>query len=198
MADRDASRAAERPKAPAGAAPPPEAPEPQSGQQGAPGNGSGDPSAPPSVLQELRRKRDEISEDRRLVLEVPGYGGTLLARYKPLPYRELRRAQKRNVKRNNADPEAEVQFGVTALVRACDSMLVRLEEDAEPVELHTTVEEFGDEPVRYDDRLAKALGFEASSAAQVVRLVFKNTYAISTHYGEYDTWLASNETDKDF
>lgn len=194
-------------KPPTGASPPPASPaspEPakaQRAQQGAQGNGSDAGAAPaPSVLEKLREKRDELSEDRYLTLEIPGYGGWLLARYQAVGYRELRKARKKQIKRSGADPEDEIRFAASALVRACDSMLVRTEEDGEPVELHTTVAEFGEDPVRYDARLAKAVGIDdtVSSASQVIRLVFKNTYALANHYDEYDQWLASNETDKDF
>jgi hypothetical protein len=189
-------------RAPAAPASPPAQPKPESGQEGAPGNGSA-PVAP-SVLDKLREKRNEIAEGRTVELAIPGYGDTLVARYRAIPYREVTKARKKNAKRSGSDPDAELRFGTSMLARACDAMLVRPDEDGGLVELQTTVPEFGDEPVRYDKRLAEAVGMDpamANSASAVIRFVFgadDSTWALMRHAEAYEEWLASNETDADF
>lgn len=198
MAESDA------PNVPGGTKPvgDPQAPNEPPAPQSRPENGqSGDPTAPPSILERLRAKRDEKAEDRRITLPIGRFGNMMLARYKPIPYRELRGVQQRAQRRARQGGEVgteELTMTCNVLVRACEAILVRTDPDAEPVELQTLVEEFGDDPVRYDQRLAKALDFKTENAIEVVRFTFDNPIALQAHGVEYGNWVADAEADQDF
>ena len=171
------------------------------------GRASGDDSAAstngtaptPSALDVLREKHASITVDRRVELAIPGYGDLLFARYRPVPYREIKAARKKASRRGD-DPEAEVNFAARVLMDACETILYRDDPGDDLVPLHTRVESFGDEPVKFDPRLLKAVGVDDPPARpiDVVRLVFKNTYAVVSHFNEYEAWLRGNEDDADF
>jgi hypothetical protein len=57
-----------------------------------------------------------------------------------------------------------------------------------------------DNHLRYDIDLARMMEFEATTARQVVLLLFKNDLAIAAHHGEVVEWMqgASPEADEEF
>jgi hypothetical protein len=160
-------------------------------------------AGPDSLLEELRSKREAISEERRHIIEIPGYGGRLAARYRAVSWREMRKGA-RKIREASADvAEAEVNLAAAALVRCCDCIMVRKDDGGPLIPLNEAVASFGDEPVRYDERLATALDIETEAASKptaIVRMVFKNQYALISHSAELDQWLkeSSDEDDEDF
>src|SRR5438132_12149271 len=127
MADGDGPQSApKRVTPPAASTPPQGAQQPQSGPQGARDGGAENGAVPPTVLDKLRERRDEISENRRLDLEVAGYGGALVARYRPLPYREYRQQRKQTAKRGDDEATAELRIACATLARACEAIAVRV------------------------------------------------------------------------
>jgi hypothetical protein len=170
----------------------------------APGSGS-----TTTILDELRKRRQQIGDPTAtVILPVNGYGGRLLARYRKLPLRDVVQARKKISKRNPDETTAALTLAANVLIDACEAFMVTLEPGANPVELQTTVEEFGADPIRYEPRLARALAFDDKlaqlpgppRAVDVVRMTFDNTYALFDHFNSYDEWLknAAAEDDESF
>jgi hypothetical protein len=78
-----------------------------------------------SLAGTLGERRKELVEMRQktLVLPVPGYEGLLFARYRPLPYEDLRRIQLRH-EGIGKDPHVEVNAAADMLIEACEDLLV--------------------------------------------------------------------------
>lgn len=156
-------------------------------------------SEPPrSRLDVLKRRHAELGQERHLDLDVPQYGGDLVARYRVPRPAEINRAAKRIAKL----PEDDQQVAATIdqVIVACDSMWLRVNGELEPLETDNP------EPVRYDVRLAEALGIEGTtSARQVVERVFSsggtfNVAALTRHAAHIGEWLTdtSKDLDEDF
>lgn len=147
----------------------------------------------PSVLDALRRQYADADQERRTtLLIVPGrFQGNLAARYKAVPWSEQRRKIRQAAKAGESE-EAELNYGAGVIVDACEEILVRPEPGKPLVPMHLAVDDFkGGEPVRYDPRLAKALGIDPAGLdpVGVCRMVFANPAALNQHFAEVDAFL---------
>lgn len=110
-------------------------------------NGHGETA---SIFDGIRARRAAVEQaaKEQLVLEVPGYGGELAARYN--------RVRARGITRMLVGEDAAEDYA-DLLIRACDSILIRV--DGELIPLHEHAEEFTEAgPIRWgDERLAQAL-----------------------------------------
>lgn len=153
------------------------------------------PATPPAVFDTLREQYNEVSADRRTTISiVPGrFSGNLAARYMPVDWKEIRKKAKRAA-RGGMTEEDELNYGASVIAAACETILIRMEDGAPMIPLNEAYEKFGSELVRYDARLAEAIGIpdvEAGKTPQtaVVRLLFKNPAALNDHFAELDAWL---------
>lgn len=162
--------------------------------QTAPSGGKQETAAADSVLQSLKKRRQSISADRRLDLDVPGYEGTLVARYKPVPWDQLKKIAERAETSSNQRKELNAQADTIAT--ACDTLLVQIEDELIP--LHEAYPDvFGDRPAKYDERLGALLGFEAKSSRQAVFGLFRNDLAVTAHQNEIGVWQQSSRNEDD-
>lgn len=134
-----------------------------------------------SVLERLKRRREQLGADRTEVFDIPGYNGELAARYKPVDFEMLKKLLNKIDRSKN--PRIELLVMADILIMACDEILVRADGKLGPLDPKA------DEPVRYDDRLAEFFGFEAANARQVVFGVFNNDIAIPSHHKEVLDWM---------
>lgn len=157
---------------------------------------------PNTPRSQLRAKRDQLRREREpLVLALPGYGDSLIAKYRPLAFGELKKIGQRVEKMRQAqDEEAELKGFCDALIAACVGLYARVEGKLTPLE-----ESLGGEgPVRFGDRrLAADLGIpeENLKARHVLREVFGGRDDLITqHYLQVDAWqsAATTEDDEDF
>lgn len=168
-----------------------------------------EPAAPSgSLLGGLVARRDEIAASvPRLILDVPGYQGRLVARYK-FPEAGARpivdaiaRAQ------GSDDPDAALLSNCDALIATLDTLLGRTEggvlvdlRTEQPVEVDVDV----DEPVRFTRDTAAMLNIDVSPEIKGVgRFVARNVFspraqaqgvydgdvALMTQGGRVLTWL---------
>lgn len=161
---------------------------------------------PSSIFDDLREQYHEATEDRRITIPIaPGrFHGNLAARYRPGPWSDYRRRAERMMRRGGGSEEAELQFAAQTLVQCCETILYRPTDATELVPMHEANPIWrGGEPVRYDDRLAQAVGIDPSpgSATAICRLVFRNPAALNDHFVTLDAWLkeaiGSDEEDED-
>lgn len=162
----------------------------------APVNTNGDGG---SLMASLRAKRDEIEQSQGLPLEldIPGYDGLLVCRYKRVKWEIVSEISDRI--NANPDPGADLNGSADLLIACCDEMLTR--KDGQLVPLHEAIGlDLGGKPVRYEERLAKAFGYEADSARQVVLGLFRNEFAVVQQQREVLAWLweSKSKADADF
>jgi hypothetical protein len=147
----------------------------------------------PSLLDNLRKARKEIGTDKYLDLEIPGYNGELVARYHRLDWDVLRAIARKAEKSKNPRKELNAQCDV--LIAACEQILIRHQGVLKP--LNVAFPELGEEPVRYDNRLTKALDFEAPNARGAVFGTFSNDLAVTYQHNELSSWMGESSQDED-
>jgi hypothetical protein len=149
------------------------------------------PEENPSLLDELRRQRDEIGEDQRVDLDIPGYNGKLVARYRRVEYEELATIAKRVNKSKH--PQKELRAQCETIATACVEILIRQEGELKQLGPTAGV---GDGPVKYDARLGQVLGFDPQgSGVAAVLAAFNNEVAIPSHHNELAEWFAEGDAD---
>jgi len=141
-----------------------------------------------SMMDTLRQKRNELVEGSDTYLDIPGYSGLLVGRYSLLDSEEVVKIGKR-VERQFKDKRMRGLYGsVDIIAQACQGLYYRTEDTGElqPVDPDGT-----GTPLTYDQRLATELGFEATTAREVIFGVFAdNDIAILKHGGDLNAWFA--------
>lgn len=152
-----------------------------------------------SLLAELRKRRESIGKDRYLDQDIPGYEGDLVCRYDPIPWDEAKRIADKLEKSSN--PRKELYAQADVLIRACREFRIKISDKLVP--LQEAFPELGDNPIKFDDRLAKALGFDLVSGSEsrsaCLRL-FNNDMAVSAQHNVVMEWIQSSSrgSDQDF
>jgi hypothetical protein len=145
-----------------------------------------------SPFERLRRKRRQIAEVKDLDMDIPGYGGELVCKYKLLNWDHIRRIGSKH--QNSRDPQRLLLAQMDLLIEACVGFYYRKGDELKP--LHP------DKPVRYDLSLAEILDIELDeqpSARKVCLGVFVNDLALVDHHQDLLTWMrgAQEEVDED-
>lgn len=149
-----------------------------------------------SPIEYLRRRRKEIGEDRTLDLDIPGYEGILVCRYQRLDWDELKKITDKASKSKN--PRRELIAHCDVLIKACQQFMIRKDGQLEPI--NNAYPEVGEEPVRYDQRLAAIFDISLSAgqgARTVVLALFNNDVAVTAHQGELVEWLSTSNAEDD-
>lgn len=142
------------------------------------------PAVVTSILGSLREARAKLGTDADpLYLEVPGYDGQLIIRYKWIPFRDLTRTSQQLSKISEPTQQA-VAAAADTVVLTCEEVYVNVDGQRLPLSTDGTPVTFG------DPRLAYALGFETQASARdnAIR-VFKNEYALLQQAAEVTEWL---------
>jgi len=165
------------------------------------------PARPTSQLERLKQRRRKLAEERRpLDLAIPGWEdiegwGTLVGRYRVLDYEELEQLKKRGMKMaRTQDPETELKITIDTIAAACVGIFCR-QENGTMKPLNETDPAFGDEPVRYDERLADAIGADAEGKVRtLIRQMFPTELSIFGHLERIDGWMSgiNQGDDEDF
>lgn len=162
------------------------------------------PSTNGSISDELRRMRQRITDDKETFIDVPGYDGKLVAKYRKIEYKDVeginRRVERLREKHHpNATLLGHCDFLSTSLI----GMYLR-KDPTKPQEVEPLTNGFGDgdgeaswtdtaKVVLADD---KQLPPDADHR-QAVRAVFGNDLAIAPHHVELSMWMASAWQDED-
>lgn len=152
---------------------------------------NGDLSAA-SPLDQLKQQYKEVQESRghTVDLEVPGYDGQLVASYRLMTTDEVERLVKRHNKIKSVT-QRNLIVAMSILGAACEVISLRVKDELQPLheikELPT--------PIKFDKRLADALGFEATQSAEVITAVFPTEWSVIEHYRRLSSWM--NDTTKE-
>jgi hypothetical protein len=154
------------------------------------------PGTMPSVASTLQGLRGQLGKNATpLDLDVPGYDGILVIRYKWVPFSEISKNSE-VLKRIGNQSALAVAACCETLISTCVEFLIR----AEDGELHPLSQD--DVPITFlDKRLAEALGFDASLGSRdYVRSTFSNDYALIETANTVMEWLqdTSKGVNKDF
>lgn len=165
----------------------------QSGEPSAPVETNGNGVAPSSVIAQLRRRRAALQQERHIDLEVPGYDGMLLARYHPVAWERLQEINQRVEKTMRSNPRRELIAAVDVLINACECMLYREARGGNTAKVLG-----GDNPMRYDKRLAETMGVEGVATARDVLFgLYPDDLSITSTYVELMEWQGEGETEVD-
>jgi hypothetical protein len=148
-------------------------------------------TAPESEFERLKAKHRKVRRNRKpLELEIPGYDGSLVAKYRVPSIPEI---QARNAKvaelEEEGDEEAVLHVAMDNIAQTCVGIYLRAL-DGELVPLSQYKEEWGNEPVRYDSRLAEFFEVDATSAREIISDRFPEDLAIIDHSARINIWVA--------
>ncbi len=165
------------------------------GDEGAVASSNGDvaKAGEGSILNAIRSKRQAMSKDRKTIIDIPGYDGMLVAEYRVIPYDQMSKLM--NKAASAKDSQGELNAVTDVLVRACHQILVR-DESGKLEPLNEAVPEFGDDPVRYDLRLAQAAEVTGDRARLICQNVFNNDLALVDHNNTLVEWMKSSEREE--
>lgn len=140
------------------------------------------------LIDALRARREELQKERHLDLDVPGYRGLLVVRYKPIDWDWLKKIGERADR--NYHPRKELMAMVDVLVKSCDSVWTRDQGELKPVDPEGAI-------VRFDEQLAAILGFESQSARKTLLATFNNDLAVTAQYNTVSEWMQNVDLEVD-
>ena len=137
-----------------------------------------------SVIASLREHRNQLGANSApLELEVPGYDGLLLIRYRWVSLKDLSKNTE-NLQRIKESNEQNVAAAADTLIGTCDEFLVRVGDELQPLSDNGVPITFG------DTRLVGLLGFDTPKTVRdAVRSVFGNEYALIKTASVIIEWL---------
>lgn len=157
------------------------------------GQGNTPESARATLLTSLRAKREALKADHYLDLDIPGYDGLLLARFRPFPIEKSEAKAKQLQKLQASNAPVLLKASCDTLIDACEQLMVRTEEggDPKPIDPDTDV------PIAFDSRAAELFGFSATTARQVVIGLFGTEQSIVAMSVEVSRWMTTLQRDND-
>lgn len=148
------------------------------------------------LIGRLREKRRNIRKTRTLTLDVPGYGGEIVARYKALPWEVLKRIGEKAEKLKH--PKKELIAHADTIAMACTGLFWREPGSTKLVPLGVVLRSespdltFADAAV-----LADAFDFRAKNAREAVFGMINDEILVTAHHNEVAEWMQSAEREDD-
>lgn len=139
-----------------------------------------------SPLERARAKRARLAEQTTTDIDVHGYGGELVVKYRLLdPLVEGKEIGNRVASEWAKHPDEQRYYAlVDSMIAACAGVYLRVDGKLEPIDPE------GSEPILFDGRLAEGLGFEADTARKTVLGVFAgNRAAVVAHAMLLQRWF---------
>lgn len=145
-----------------------------------------------NLLSQVREQREAVRSEHIKYLDIPGYNGLLVAKFRPYPVSKGE-SKTLAIARSRGDNNP-VLLGMSCdnLINACEEILLR---NAKGDLIQIDDEAFP--PIAFDVRLADHLGFEAKSARQVLVGLFPTEQSIVAMSGEVSQWLQDTTRDAD-
>lgn len=146
------------------------------------------------LLGQLRQMHQEAkSKDYKLDLEVPGFQGKMVARFKP--YNISKSEKKSDIlrKRMEAGEAIMLDAACDTIVDACAGIYVRVNGELKPLD--------DEEPVVFNARLGELLGISgATTGRKVIKALFPTEHAITAMAIKVNQWLTdvTQEVDEEF
>lgn len=151
-----------------------------------------------SIMDSLRRQRDDQAAGLTCFINIPGYKGMLKAEYRVLPAAEMRNIGKSIQRQFKDDTERQIMAIIDTLIRANEGIYyVEEDESLTPID----PDKSGVTCTYADPRLADALNIDHSSSRDILQGVFMHRDpAIIAHGMKLSRWYedTSKEVDEDF
>jgi hypothetical protein len=152
--------------------------------------------ADPSIMESLRARHRELQEKEYVDLEIPGFRGELLCRYRLLDSREVAKIGKRARKQSGNDEDGALIATMDALISSCVEFYYRHGDGS----MHPLSQSISQDapPVRYDASLANFLGLDATTAREVCLGVFGgegHDLSVLLHGRQLQRWMADTSQD---
>lgn len=143
-----------------------------------------------SLLDVVAKQVNENrTRDYHKDLPIPGTGGMLVARFRPYPVSKSERSSRSLRQRVENNEPVILDVACQTLIDACEQIMVRKSQDAEPIPVDDEV------PVKFDERLADLLRLSPPGtpplkrARDVVKALFPTEQAVLALATEVDGWL---------
>jgi hypothetical protein len=145
-------------------------------------------------FERLKKRREAIAKPRFTTIPIPGYGGYLLAKYKVVPWEAVSKIAQR-AERADDDPRTILNSQIDMMVIACEGLYTQ----NGPGQPEALMDDTG-QIMKYDKRLSDSMGFEATSAREVVVGLFVEEFMISVHHTKLLEWMQREaiELDEEF
>lgn len=165
-----------------------------SGPEGARLSEEGENGPVRDLIGTLRAKREALKEDHWLDLDLPGYDGLLVARFRPFPLEKQERKMAEFQKAQGRSPIL-LKAACDTLIDACEQLMVRKNPGEDPV----PIDEDALPPIAFDNRAAELFGFTATTARQVVMGLFGTEQSILAMNVRVSQWMTdvTREADED-
>lgn len=170
----------------------------------------GDPSNAPdagsvqSVAERLKARRNSIGSDKYINMDLPGYDGEFVVRFKRMRWEALADIAEHAQGGGNRSKRKVLNGHADVIATACEELLIRRQSPGGEEELvpmnEFFGEIFGDKPVRFDPRLSQFLELEIDgtpTARKVVFGVFNNDLAVTALHNELGEWMQSSKGEED-
>lgn len=156
-------------------------------------NGAGN-DARMNLLASIRAKREEAKGDHVLDIDIPGYEGMVVARFRPFPIEKTERKMAEFQKMVGKQP-VMLKAACDTLIDACEQIMIRNgpEDEPKPIDADAVP------PIAFDSRLAELFGYSATTARQVVLGLFPTEQAIVAMNIRVSGWMqdVSSDTDRE-
>lgn len=166
--------------------------------------GEADAGSVQSVADRLKARREAIGSDKFINMDLPGYDGEFVVRFKRMRWEALADIADQAQGGGNRSKRKVLNGHADVIATACEELLIRRirpggEEELVPMNefFH---EIFGDKPVRFDPRLSQFLELEIDgtpTARKVVFGVFNNDLAVTALHNELGEWMQSSKGEED-
>jgi len=146
------------------------------------------------LLDQVRERRQQIlTTDYYKDMDIPGYIGMLVVRFRPYSASKSERHSKSLRKRVEANEPVVTDVSCQTLIDACEQIMVRKDSESDPIPIDDEV------PVKFDARLAELLrmGENVQGARAVVKALFPTEQGIIAMAMEVDQWLRDVTRDTD-
>jgi hypothetical protein len=143
-----------------------------------------------SHLDWLRARHDALKAERHYDMDVPGYGGRLVLRCKPVPWSAIDRAQQALAQVNgDREGRGSLMANCDVLIASVTEVLVRDEAgDLGPIDP-------SGETRTIDAKLADLLGSETTTARGTLLWLFPSEIAVGIAAGQLSEWSTNADTE---
>lgn len=130
-----------------------------------------------SVRERLLAAQERSRKNSFVEFDVPGCHGVLVARYRKLPYSDMKKIAERMDKSRH--PDRELISQISFIAQSCVEVMTRTD-DGDIVSL-------GD-GVAYNQELANLIGIDAKDTVSLMKELVGDEYMIVRHYYELSMW----------
>lgn len=155
---------------------------------------------PDSVVDLLRRKREEVADAKTVDIAVPGYNNSppiLLIRYHLIDGPTMDRIGRKIMRQTKDKWSRQVFAAIDTMIEAIEGFYVDMQDGSEvrPLTLH------GDPVTTFGPELQEVLQLEAQTARETVQELFNhNDVALASHNVQLSRWMGNTtgEVDEEF